>query len=233
MQTRSHRLQTPGRSPRAHRGWSVCSPGTAGPGGIIRSHPVQPPPEDELCLKHCQCLKSSLFNLYFKTCVNDFIMFSGNVLQGFAKLPSGLFSPNASSKGRQLLLILWTGEEGFGVLFYCLLCDSFLQMWILLQSLLLQTKQTKFFQFLHTKWCCLALSSFLSLSTGLFPISPQPPWSVMSETGYSVPAQISLDLIRTNWSKRLFHMNLMGNAYLFGLVWNLLSHNNMTLLTHD
>lgn len=106
VQTRSHRLQTPGRSPRAHRGWSVCSPGTAGPGGIIRSHPVQPPPEDELCLKHCQCLKSSLFNLYFKTCVNDFIMFSGNVLQGFAKLPSGLFSPNASSKGRQLLLIL-------------------------------------------------------------------------------------------------------------------------------
>lgn len=73
----------------------VHSSGTARPGGILRSHAVQPLPEDELCLKHCQCLKSSLFNFYFKTCVNDFIMFSGNVLQGFAKLPSGLFSPNA------------------------------------------------------------------------------------------------------------------------------------------
>lgn len=92
----SYQLQKPSRSARGLQGAGVVrSPGTARPGGILISHLVQPLPEDELCLKHCQCLKSSLFNFYFKTCVNDFIMFSAKVLQSFAKLPSGLFSPSA------------------------------------------------------------------------------------------------------------------------------------------
>lgn len=56
VQTQPMDFGTPAGVPMARRELELCTPQE----GILRSHLIQPLPEDELCFKHCQCMKSDL-----------------------------------------------------------------------------------------------------------------------------------------------------------------------------
>lgn len=112
-------------------GWSCALPRDRRPGGILSHHLVQPLPEDELCLKHCQCLKLSLF----KNLCKWFYIVLRKCTASLAKLPSGLFLQMPNRKVGSYFLSyeqqIWGTRFRFCMV-YCLLCNSFLQMWIFL-----------------------------------------------------------------------------------------------------